>query len=332
MSLVRHLFAAFTLSATCSLLATAQVSAADAPAAPAASAVAGPAAAPAAKTPAVKPAQKKGTTPAPAAPVHVPNLTAAQVLEKHIEARGGAQAWKAVQALQLSGKIDAGKADNYARAMKLVEAGKKAGGHGTNAEVAAANGPKDAATEVELPFTLDLKRPNKMRLEILFAGKTAVQVYDGQHGWKLRPFLNRTDTEPFTQDEAKSEASRDDLDGPLIGSAAKGAKVDLDGADLVEGQPAYKLKVTQKNGEVKHVWVDAKTFLDVKMEGFPRRMDGKLHNVYVYQRDFRKIDGVMIPFVQETAVDGYSDTHKMVIEKAAVNPRLEDGLFAKPHA
>ncbi len=107
----------------------------------------------------------------------------------------------------------------------------------------------------------------------------------------------------------------------------------MDGTELVDGQPAYRLKVTQKNGDVKHVWVDAKTFLDVKIDGFPRRMDGKMHNVYVYQRDFRKVEGgVMIPFVQETAVDGYSDKHKLMIEKAAVNPRLDEALFAKPHA
>jgi hypothetical protein len=29
-------------------------------------------------------------------------------------------------------------------------------------------------------------------------------------------------------------------------------------------------------------------------------------------------------------VDGYSDTHKMVIEKVAVNPALNDSLFVKP--
>lgn len=306
MSLVRPLFTVLAFGATSLLLATGQVFAADAPDA------------------------------APAAPqVQVPSLTAAQVLEKHVAARGGAQAWKAVQGLQLTGKIDAGTADNYARAMKIVEAGKKATGRGTNAEIAAANGPKDTDTQaqLQLPFTLDLKRPNKMRLEILVAGKPAVQVYDGQQGWKLRPFLNRTDSEPFTKEEAKTEASRDDLDGPLIGSAARGAKVDLDGSEVVDGQPAYRLKVTQKNGDVKRVWVDAKTFLDVKIDGFPRRMDGKVHNVYVYQRDFRKVEGgVMIPFVQETAVDGYSDKHKLMIEKATVNPRLDDALFAKPHA
>jgi len=52
--------------------------------------------------------------------------------------------------------------------------------------------------------------------------------------------------------------------------------------------------------------------------------------VWIYQRDFRPVQGVMIPFVLETAVDGYQDTHKMVIEKAVVNPKLDDALFAKP--
>jgi hypothetical protein len=34
--------------------------------------------------------------------------------------------------------------------------------------------------------------------------------------------------------------------------------------------------------------------------------------------------------VLETAVDGFRDTHKMIIEKVAVNPKLDDALFAKP--
>jgi hypothetical protein len=169
-------------------------------------------------------------------------------------------------------------------------------------------------------------------MEVVFDGKTAVQVYDGQHGWKLRPFLNRNDAEPFTADEMKTENSRGDLDGPLIDYAAKGTKVDFDGTEQVEGQPAYRLKVTLKNGAVKHVWIDGKTFLDVKMDGFPKRMDGKMHPVYVYQRDFRSVQGIMIPFVMETAVDGYAETHKLLIEKAAVNPKLDDALFSKPHA
>jgi len=304
------------------LLIAAPCLAADAPSAPAATSKAKAANAIGADTKAA----------APAAQVKLPPMTAAQVLDKHIAARGGAQAWKSVQALRLSGKIDAGKGDNNARAMQMVKASKKASGKGTAREIAAADGPRDSDRQVELPFSLDLKRPNKTRLEIVFAGKTAVQVYDGQNGWKLRPYLDRDDVEAFTPDEARTEAARDDLDGPLIGAAAKGARLELVGAELVEGQPAYKLKVTQKSGSSRDVWIDAKTFLDVKMDGFPRRMDGKERKVYVYQRDFRSVQGVMIPFVLETAVDGYSDTHKMTVEKAVVNPPLDESLFTKPHA
>jgi hypothetical protein len=39
----------------------------------------------------------------------------------------------------------------------------------------------------------------------------------------------------------------------------------------------------------------------------------------------------MIPFLVETAVVGYPDTHKMIIERAMVNPKLDDASFTKPH-
>jgi hypothetical protein len=68
------------------------------------------------------------------------------------------------------------------------------------------------------------------------------------------------------------------------------------------------------------------------VEGLPKRMDGKMHPVYVYQRDFRPVQGVIIPFVLETQVDGYPDTHKTLVEKAAINPPLDAAAFSKPHA
>jgi len=87
-----------------------------------------------------------------------------------------------------------------------------------------------------------------------------------------------------------------------------------------------------KTGAVQRVWVDAETFLDVKVSGTPRRMDGKMRDVVVYQRDFRTVQGVKVPFVLETAVDGYRDTHKNELESVVVNPKLDDSLFAKPQA
>jgi hypothetical protein len=280
---------------------------------------------------AAAPPAKTKAAPVAAEP-QVPKMTAAQVVERHVAARGGAQAWKSVQTIQMSGKMEAGRGDNIERAEKMADSSKVQAGKAKNSEVVAANAAPAAAKQIQLPFTLDLKRPNLMRLEIEFDGKTAVQVFDGKHGWKYRPFLNRTAAEPFTASETSAESARGDLDGPLIDYAAKGTKVELEGSDLVDNQPAYRLKVAPKGGAVKHMWIDAKTFLDVKVEGAPKHMDGKMHSVYVYQRDFRSVQGILIPFVLETQVDGYPDTHKTLIEKAAVNPALDVTAFTEPHA
>ena len=175
-----------------------------------------------------------------------------------------------------------------------------------------------------------MKRPRKSRLEIEFAGKTAVQVYDGQNGWKLRPYLNRDDVEPFSADESKEEETKADLEPLLVDYAAKGSQVALEGMEPVDGRNAYKLKLTLKNGDVQHIWIDAQNFLDVKLEGLPRRMDGKMRSVWIYQRDFRSVQGVVVPYLYETANEGNPHTHRMVVDSVAINPHLDDARFTKP--
>lgn len=254
------------------------------------------------------------------------DLSAAQIVEKNIAARGGLQAWRSVQAMSWAGKMDAG-GGSINRSRRMAQ-----GKRGRDAKMELADNKTEASKQVQLPFVLDIKRPGKSRVEIEFAGKTAVQVYDGANGWKVRPYLNRNDAEPFTAEEMKAESGRGELDGPLVDYAAKGTKVEFETIEPVEGRDAYKLKLTTKKGDIQHVWIDKESFLDVKVSGAPRRMDGHVRNVWIYQRDFRPVQGVMVPFVLETAVDGYQETHKMVIEKVEVNPKLEDALFAKPKA
>jgi len=175
-----------------------------------------------------------------------------------------------------------------------------------------------------------MKRPQKSRLEIKFQEQTAVQVWDGKQGWKVRPFLNRHDVEPFTADELKVAADQADLDGELVDHAAKGTKVELEGVEQVEGHDAYKLKLTLKNSQVLHEWIDAKSFLEVKLEGTPRRLDGKYHPVSIFLRDYRAVNGLQIPHLIETSVQGVQRTEKIQIEKVVVNPRLDELRFSKP--
>lgn len=260
-----------------------------------------------------------------AAQAQTASLTATQIVEKNIAARGGLQAWRGLQTMTWTGKMDAGGGDSAARSRRVALAPSS-----TNRPVMTP--PETKTEQVQLPFTLYLKRGRKSRIELEFAGKKPVQVYDGTNGWKYRPFLNREDVEPFTADELKAEAQKSDLDGPLVDYAAKGTKVESTGVEKVEGRDCYKLKLTLKNGDVQYVWIDTQTFLDVKLSGTPRRMDGKMHNVYIYQREFKTVQGLVLPQLLETAVDGYRDTHKMVIESLVINPKLDDALFKKPQS
>jgi outer membrane lipoprotein-sorting protein len=237
--------------------------------------------------------------------------TVDQVIEKNIAARGGLKPWREVQAMTMTGKMDAGTKD-----------------------------------KVQLPFVMQLKRPRMLRLELGNGGTRALQVYDGANGWKVRPYLNRLEVEPYSDAEKQVAAEQQELDGFLIDHEAKGTKVELVGTEPVEGHDAYKLKLTLKDNDVRHVWVDAQSFLEVKVEGKPRKLDGKMCKVEIYYRNYTSVGGLKIPFVLETAVEKPTATReeirrnraaaapmpnsKIIIEKVTLNPALEASAFAKP--
>jgi hypothetical protein len=272
---------------------------------------------------------------AAAAPAHA-KLSAAEVITKNVAARGGLEAWRAVQTMSLSGRTGAG--GNQRAMLKLPTQGQATVVTRKPDQSAL---PSRRAEEVYLPFRMELARPHKMRFELQFAGQTALQVYDGVNGWKLRPYLNRLEVEPYTADEMKTASMQSELDGPLVDYAAKGTRIESDGIEKVEGRDTYKLKLTLKSGEVTHVWVDAQTFLETKIEGQPRRLDGIYHPVEVYYRDYRNVNGLQIPFALESRVVpvtktamGLRDTpvppERTLIEKVVINPSFDAGVFSKP--
>jgi hypothetical protein len=224
-----------------------------------------------------------------------PALPVAQIVDRNIVARGCLAAWRAVNSLTMAGEMDAG--------------GKQ---------------------DTKLPFVMSMKRPQKSRLEIKFQEQTAVQVWDGKQGWKVRPYLNRNEVEAYTAAEAKSAAAAAELDGLLVDFARKGTKVELAGSEVVEGRNAYKLKLTLKGGEQLNLWVDATSFLEAKIDGEPRRMDGRMHKVAVFYRDFKPVGGLQFPHTIETVVEKVKGSHKMTYQTIKVNPPLDDSLFAKP--
>jgi outer membrane lipoprotein-sorting protein len=223
-------------------------------------------------------------------------LTADQIVEKNADARGGLEAWRKIETMAWAGHIES------------------------------ANAPAP-----NLPFVLEIKRPNKTRFEITALNQKAIRVYDGSNGWKVRPAQSgKPEVQPYTSDELKFAQEGEGIDGLLLDSRAKGYTVTLDGIDEIEARSAYRLGVRLPSGATRHVWVDAANFLDLKSDRTWRNANGQTGTVVMSYRDYQAFAGVQLPTTIETGSGSPQAPDKMVIERIALNPSLDERAFAKP--
>ena len=220
-----------------------------------------------------------------------------QILDANAKARGGLATWRAVNTLTTEGAMDAGGKPNR-----------------------------------ELHYVLHQKRGRKQRLELTVKDQVAVQVYDGVQGWKVRPYLNTSEVQPYTAAETEVAQRAEELDGLLLDAAAKRTQISYVGEEKIDGKDNYRLHVVPAQGKPRDVWLDASTYLETRIEGDPRRLDGRMHAVSVYYKDYRPEHGLVLPHLQETVVEGVKERYKLTITKATVNEPLPDSLFAKPAA
>ena len=218
-----------------------------------------------------------------------------ELVAKNIEAKGGADALRALQSLKLTGKM-------------LVQQG-----------------------QIELAYDQTKKRPGEVRTEATLQGMTLVHAYDGKEGWKISPFGGRKDPEKMSADDVKSLIEDAEIDGPLVDWKSKGSTVDYLGTEDVDGTLAYKLKVVRKNGDVNFVYLDPDHFLEIRT--LTQRVEhGAQTEVETDLGDYEKIAGVFIPFSIEAGRKGSPDKQKIVIEKADANVPVDEAVFRFPTA
>ena len=178
------------------------------------------------------------------------------------------------------------------------------------------------------PFMVEMKRGGKMRQEATIQGQSDLRVTDGTTGWKVNA-ENGGNPQPLSPGELKNMAGGADIDGPLVDYQAKGNKIELEGKEKVDGSDAYKLKITQKDGQVRYDYVDATSYLEVKWQG---EIDGgdRKYVAESFFKDYRPVNGVMYHYRIDSDTLGTPYTQKLVFDKIEVNLPLDDALFGKP--
>jgi outer membrane lipoprotein-sorting protein len=184
---------------------------------------------------------------------------------------------------------------------------------------------------MEVPFLMEQRRPNAMRMEITFQGMTGIQAYDGKTGWQVMPFQGRKDPEPLPEEALKQVDLQADMDGPLVDYKAKGSTIELVGKEKVDGADAYRLKVTLKSGDLLNVYLDAETFLEVRVDAKMKVRGTDVESTTTIG-DYKEVDGLMVAHAMESSQKGSPQKQKMIIQKIEVNIPIDDARFKMPAA
>ena len=222
--------------------------------------------------------------------------TAQDLIAKNLEARGGAAAIEALKGVRFQGRIlfpgDFELTYNETRE-KLA---------GTTAS----------------------------RVNLGLQGLDVVQAYDGRGAWKINPFQGRKDPERMSADEARGLADGALIEGALLASRSDGSRVDYLGREDFDGTLAYKLKVSQKDGDEFVYWLDPDTWLEIKTAE-TRKIRGAEQTTESELGDYEKIAGVYFPMSVESWSQGQSNQRQRVlIASGAANQPVEASFFAEP--
>jgi hypothetical protein len=227
--------------------------------------------------------------------------TAAEVIDRNVAARGGLERWRKVDSMVWLGHLERG--------------GQTDGPH--------------------VPFVMELQRPNRTRFEIKEQYNQFARIFDGAHGWKVRPGTNgQRDTKSFSKEEVEFSRDEFSIDGPLIDYTAKGVTASLDGIDMIEGQKAYRLSLKLASGAARKVWIDVKTNLEVRYDRPATSPLAPGAPVSVYYGAYETVEGLKIPNRLEISSAANPSVRaagdRLVIDRIMVNPKLDEQAFLPP--
>ena len=218
--------------------------------------------------------------------------TAEELVNKNIQAKGGMEKIKAIHSVRMTGTLN--------------------GGGGFSAAIGQEN-----------------ERPNLVRQTFSLQGMSAITAYDGSTGWQIQPFGGHKDPELMGEDDLRGLLRDADFDGPLVDYKEKGNTVEYLGHDIVDGDDALRLKVTQKNGDIIYYFLDPDTFLEIRRE-VQENIRGSIRESVSEMGSYKPVAGVMYPYSLSQGSKENPAQSTTTIDKIEVNVPIEKVDFALP--
>ncbi len=218
--------------------------------------------------------------------------TVDEIVAKHIEAMGGAEKWKALKSMQMNNKF--------------------------------------TVQGMDIESKTSIVSGKSLKTEVSVMGQEIITAVDGETGWMQRPAMMGGTGEPEDMPgaEIKEALKQTNLGGALLNYKEKGSTVELVGKEKLDGADVYHLKLTEKSGDVSHLFLSASTYYTLKSSG-KRKIQGQEIDAEVNFSNFKQVEGLTFPFSMETA-SPMGGTMTIETESIKLNPTIDESIFKKP--
>ncbi len=190
-----------------------------------------------------------------------------EIVNKHIDAIGGKNAWKKINSVKMSGTVTA---------------------QGT-----------------EVTVVLTAAQGKGVRQDISVMGMSGYNFVTPTEGWVFMPFSGQQKPEALTADQVKDSQDELDIQGELVDYKQKGHTVELLGKEDVDGTECWKVKVSLKSGKVKTAFIDPSNFFIIR-ETSKSKADGQEHEQTTNFSNFQKLpEGITVPMTIGTGMGDF---------------------------
>ena len=224
----------------------------------------------------------------------LPAQTADELVARNLLARGGIEKIKALKTLRMTGKVQQG---------------------GFRAQ-----------------FVRESAAPNFIKQMVTIQGMTEIQAYDGSTGWQISPFEGRKDAELLGEDELRGLVEDADFYGPLVDYRTKDNRIEYLGLDTVDGDDAYRLRVTLANGDILYYYLDPDTCLEIRLERV-QFIRGSVRETFTNLGSYRQVSGVYFPYSLEAgSKQNPNFAARITLDKIEANVPVDPPAFRMPPA
>jgi hypothetical protein len=176
----------------------------------------------------------------------------------------------------------------------------------------------------EMPMTIMVKKPNKVKVVITFSGMDIITAFDGEKGYMVNPMTGATEPVEIPEEQL-SNIQEYNMFRDITLEAYKAGRLKLEGEEEVDGIPCYKILITDESGNTTTAYIDKDTMLTVKTVTTVDQMGQKM-TVESNIKEYMDVNGAKFASVITQTVSGM-DLGGIKFNKIELDRDIDDSVF-----